>query len=137
MSEANSTNLKIEESSLSDRKLDSLVGSRMLLVARYGWYLALGPAVVVFLLSLPGYMQGLQEYGFTPGTITEPTLTDQLLNFAGMAASLIAVLVSLGLSAMLYWRKPDDWMALYLSYFLLGDASTRALGAGHEPVLRR
>ena len=122
MSEANSTNLKIEESSLSDRKLDSLVGSRMLLVARYGWYLALGPAVVVFLLSLPGYMQGLQEYGFTPGTITEPTLTDQLLNFAGMAASLIAVLVSLGLSAVLYWRKPDDLMALYLSYFLLAYA---------------
>ena len=94
--------------------------SRWLRAARIGWYVTAGLALVIIVASIPGYLRGLEQQAFTAGVATESTLINSVLNITGMGASMLAAGVSLSLAALLFWRKPEDWMALYLSFFLLG-----------------
>ena len=98
------------------------VGTRSgwLRIARVAWVVMAGLALALFVVSIPGYLQGLEEGAFTAATVTNPSIIEEILNFAGMVASMLAAVVSLGLATLLFWRKPDDWMALYLAFFLLG-----------------
>jgi len=88
--------------------------------ARIAWFVAAGLALAIFVVSIPGYLRGLEQQAFTATAAIEPAIVNTVLNFTGMIASLLAAVVSLSLAALLFWRKPEDWMALYLSFFLLG-----------------
>ncbi len=94
--------------------------SRWLRAAQVAWYGAAGLALLIFVASIPGYLRGLEQQAFTAGVATESAIINSVLNITGMGASMLAAGVSLGLAALLFWRKPEDWMALYLSFFLLG-----------------
>jgi hypothetical protein len=88
--------------------------------ARIAWVVVAGLALAIFVVSIPGYIRGLEQQAFTATAAIEPAIVNTVLNFTGMIASLLAAVVSLSLAALLFWRKPEDWMALYLSFFLLG-----------------
>jgi len=87
----------------------------------------------IFLLSLPAYFAQLQTvcvgdtcvyaYGqLTPGTAQ--ALQNLGLSTGGYAVSILALaiataLVSFGVACVLFWRRSDDWMAMFVSLFLV------------------
>jgi hypothetical protein len=87
----------------------------------------------IFLLSLPAYLAQLQtvcvgdtcvySYGqLTPGSVQ--TLQNLGLSIGAYAASTFALitastLVSFGVAGLIFWRRSDDWMAMFVSLFLV------------------
>lgn len=93
-------------------------GLRRLIPA--AWILLAVAAGVVFLLSLPGYLQGL---GQGPRDMTADISGSLTMVFAfdlaGRVASITAVLLSLALAYLLFRRRTTHPMALYMSFYLL------------------
>jgi hypothetical protein len=89
--------------------------------------------VGIFVISLPVYFTQLQtvcvgdlciyRYGqLTPGTAK--ALQDLGFSIGGYVTSILALvitsaLVSFGVAGVLFWRRPDDWMAMLVSLFLV------------------
>jgi hypothetical protein len=87
----------------------------------------------IFLLSLPAYFAQLQTvcagvtcvyaYGqLTPGTAQ--ALQTLGLSTGGYAVSILALAiasasVSFGVAALIFWRRSDEWMAMFVSLFLV------------------
>jgi len=98
-----------------------------LIFARVTWIAVVTLIVALFLAMLPAYStllqtictgatcslvqptldsaQGLQELGLSLGTYATFTL----------ALTLASVLLCLAVSAVIFWRKSDDWMALLVA----------------------
>ena len=93
--------------------------SNWIRLARVVWYVCALAAVGMILVSLLGYWQGIIQETFIPpiATTSDYTFT---MNLVAALTSLFAALVSLLLAVVLFWRKADDVMALFLSFFLLG-----------------
>jgi hypothetical protein len=79
------------------------------------WVLALLASLGMLFASLPGY--------FTERAVADPGAEFSTLALAGtglnICLSLSAALVSLALACLLFWKKANDAMARYLSFFLL------------------
>ena len=87
----------------------------------------------IFIASLPAYLAQLQtictgvtcvySYGqLTPGTAQ--ALHNLGLSTGGYAVSILALAiasasVSFGVAALIFWRRSDDWMAMFVSLFLV------------------
>lgn len=100
---------------LPDSKMASQSRGQELTLVRAMWVVAALAAVGIFILALPGYLRPLEARPVQASAAVIATL-----NGIGLLASLAAAGVSLALAGLLFWRKPDDRMALYLSFFLLG-----------------
>jgi len=88
---------------------------------RVFWFVCALAAVGMILASLLGYWQGIVLETFIPpiATTSDYTFT---MNLIAALTSIFAALISLLLAIVLFWRKADDVMALFLSFFLLGYA---------------
>lgn len=113
---------------------------RWLFLAHLAWFIALALAVIVLLVALPAY-----AHLFAPSQIPPP---DAPPLFGTAMQPLIAltsigtVLLCFALAVLLFWRKPNDRMALLTSFFLLaygiawGGALELAIGAGESEARR-
>jgi hypothetical protein len=106
---------------------------RWLVLARVVWAAVVFFTLIIFLLSLPAYVVQLQtvcadvscvySYGqLTPGTAQ--ALRNLGLSIDGYAVSTLALitastLVSFGVAGLIFWRRSDDWMAMFVSLFLV------------------
>jgi hypothetical protein len=106
---------------------------RWLVLARIVWVAVVVFTLSIFLLSLPAYFAQLQivcaavtcvyAYGqLTPGTAQ--ALQNLALSTGGYAVSILALAiasasVSFGVAALIFWRRSDDWMAMFVSLFLV------------------
>jgi hypothetical protein len=106
---------------------------RRLVLARGVWVAVVVFTLSIFLLSLPAYFAQLQTvcvsdtcvyaYGqLTPGTAQ--ALQNLGLSIGGYAVSILALitastLVSFGVAALIFWRRSDDWMVMFVSLFLV------------------
>jgi hypothetical protein len=106
---------------------------RWLALARTVWVAVVVFTLSIFMLSLPAYFAQLQtvcvgdtcvySYGqLTPGTAQ--ALENLGLSTGGYAVSILALaigsaLVFFGVACLLFWRKSDDWMAIFVSLFLV------------------
>jgi hypothetical protein len=106
---------------------------RRLVLARVVWAAVVVFTLSIFLLSLPGYFAQLKtvcvgdtcvySYGqLTPGTAK--ALQNLGLSTGGYAVSILALaiasgLVFFGVACVLFWRRSDDWMAMFVSLFLV------------------
>ena len=106
---------------------------RRLVLARVVWVAVVVFTLSIFLLSLPAYFAQLQTvcvgitcvyaYGqLTPGTAQ--ALQNLGLSTGGYAVSILALaiasaLVSFGVACVLFWRRSDDWMVMFVSLFLV------------------
>ena len=99
------------------------LGGRWLLLARAAWVIVVTLALGLFVASIPSYVFYLLELGQADwmGTPVEaPAELIFALNLLGVLASVTAVLVCLSLAVVLFWRRPDDWMVMFISsYFLV------------------
>ena len=93
--------------------------SRWLMLARQGWYVAAVLALLVLILAIPGYLTRQPLGNMGSHLVYEPTPLLSLLNTLNMAGAFLAAALALGLAALLFWRRSNEGMALFLAYFLL------------------
>ncbi len=79
------------------------------------WWLTLLLATVILVASLPGY--GIRAQALSPSE--EFSALVQVGKWLGIIFSLSAVLISLALAGLLYWKKANEPMALFLSFYLI------------------
>ena len=79
------------------------------------WVTCLLLSLAVLIASLPGYF-GRWAASETLADLGRLARAGTLL---GISLSLIAALLSVGLACLLFWKKSDEPMALYLSFLLL------------------
>jgi hypothetical protein len=106
---------------------------RRLVIVRIVWVAVVVFTLSIFMLSLPAYFAQLQtvcvgdtcvySYGqLTPGTAQ--ALQNLGLSTGGYAVSILALaiasaLVLFGVACVLFWRRSDDGMAMFVSLFLV------------------
>src|SRR5215204_280742 len=98
------------------------LGGRWLLLARAAWVIVVTLALGLFVASIPSYAFYVLELGRVDwiGTPVEaPAELIFALNLLGVLASITAVLVCLSLAVVLFWRRSDDWMVIFISSYLL------------------
>jgi hypothetical protein len=87
-------------------------------VAQVLWIVLAFLSLLVLLFAVAGYTEFVS---LTVGPRAEPlpTSLDYAIKILNFVFSLTAALISVGLAGLLFWRKRDDNVALFLSYFLL------------------
>ena len=96
------------------------LSGRRLQVARAAWWVAAAIAAGIFIISLPAYLLNLGQGPPDVVANIEPLARFVFaMDVLNALASLAAALLSLVLAAVLFRRKPDDWMALFVSFYLL------------------
>lgn len=89
-------------------------------LVRIAWLVGAALALGVFIISIPAYLIGISEGRFLAGPVENPSAIANLLNIAGGLASFLAASLSLGLAALIFLKRQDDRMALFVSFYLLG-----------------
>jgi hypothetical protein len=92
------------------------------MVARAAWVVIVALAIGVFIASIPGYISSVLEFGRADrfgAPVEAPTALVFALDLLGILASLATALLCLTLGVVLFWRRSDDWMVLFISSYLL------------------
>ena len=90
---------------------------KWLALAHYSWYVCAVVVGIILLGALPGYISHLaQPVQLDPYGLGQFNLPFQFILGLGDVAS---AFVSFALAVLLFWRKPDDRMALFASFFFL------------------
>jgi hypothetical protein len=76
-------------------------------------------ALGVLVASIPGYVWAASRGIFIGRAVEAPAGLVHVLDLAGALASFAAALVCLILAGLLFWRKPGNRMALFVSFYLL------------------
>jgi hypothetical protein len=88
-------------------------------LARVAWWLLAVAMAGHTIASLPGYIQSIRDYSFLEVPLAVPGSWGLALNILGAAISLAAAVLSIALAGLLFWRRSDEPMALFVSVFLL------------------
>jgi hypothetical protein len=100
----------------------TVLRGRRLLLARSAWIVVATLAVSMFVASIPGYVFSVLKLGQTAwmgAPVDAPAGVVFALNLVGVLASIAAALLCLTLACLLFWRKADDWMVVFISSYLL------------------
>jgi hypothetical protein len=109
---------------MSTRALPSAttLRGRWLLLARVAWVIIATLALGLFLASIPGYVSNVLTLGqadWMGAPVEAPAGLVFVLDLLGVLASIAAALVCLTLAVVLFWRRSDDWMVMFISSYLL------------------
>src|SRR5215204_5337919 len=100
----------------------SILRGRWLLLARAAWVIIATLALGLFLASIPGYVSNVLTLGqadWMGAPVETPAGLVFVLDLLGVMASSAAALVCLTLAVVLFWRRSDDWMVMFISSYLL------------------
>ena len=93
----------------------------------------------LFVASIPSYVFYVLELGqgdWMESPVDAPAALVFALNLFGVLASIMAVLVCLSLAVVLFRRRSDGWMVMFISSYLLVYGTTqRALQSRVEPSI--
>src|SRR5215213_4773257 len=95
---------------------------RWLLLGRVAWVIIATLALGLFLASIPGYVSNVLTLGqadWMDAPVEAPAGLVFVLDLLGVLASIAAALVCLTLAVVLFWRRSDDWMVIFISSYLL------------------
>src|ERR687898_43466 len=95
---------------------------RWLRLARAAWVIIATLALGLFLASIPAYVSNVFTLGqaaWMEAPVEAPAALVFVLDLLGVLASITAVLVCLILAGVLFWRKSEDWMVMFISSYLL------------------
>src|SRR5215218_6707517 len=95
---------------------------RWLLLARAAWVIIATLALGLFLASIPGYVSNVLTLGqadWMGAPVEAPAGMVFVLDLLSVLASIAAALVCLTLAVVLFWRRSDDWMVMFISSYLL------------------
>ena len=102
---------------------------RWLVIARAAWIMVAALAVSLFVASTPAYLSNVSKLGQAPwmgATVDAPAGLVFALDLVAVLASISSALVCLTLAGVLFWRKSDDWMVVFISSYLLAYGSVMA-----------
>jgi hypothetical protein len=112
---------------------------RWLLLARAAWFIIATLALGLCVASIPSYVFYVLELGqgdWMGSPVDAPAALVFALNLLGVLASITAVLVCLTLAVVLFRRRSDGWMVMFISsYLLVYGATQRALQSRVEPSI--
>jgi ABC-type phosphate transport system permease subunit len=92
------------------------------LLARAAWFTIATLALGLCVASIPSYVFHVLELGqgdWMGSPVDAPAALVFALNLLGVLASITAVLVCLSLAVVLFRRRSDDWMVMFISSYLL------------------
>jgi hypothetical protein len=90
----------------------------------------------LFVASIPSYVIELGQAVWMGAPVEAPAALVFALNVLGVLASITAVLVCLTLAVVLFRRRSDGWMVMFISSYLLVYGTTqRALQSRVEPSI--
>jgi hypothetical protein len=92
---------------------------RRLVIARTVWGVIAALALGLFVASIPAYVFTLGKAAWFGAPVEAPTGVIFVLDLVGVLASITAALVCLTLASVLFWRKSEDWMVIFISSYLL------------------
>jgi hypothetical protein len=96
------------------------LSGRWLGLARAAWAVSAVLALGVLLASVPDYLLVARHGEWAGGrAVAAPAGLVYALDLAGALASLASALVCVALAGLLFWRKPSERMALFVSFYLL------------------
>jgi len=101
---------------------DTSLRGHWLLFARAAWVTVAALALGLFTASIPGYLSSVLELGradWMGGPVEAPAALVFALGLLGVLASVTAALMCLTLAVVLFWRRSDDWMVVFVSSYLL------------------
>jgi len=88
-------------------------------VVRGAWWFLAVLAAGIFAASLPGYLARLTSGAHGGAFVAEASTVQQALNLVSILISISAVLLSFALAWVLFRQKPNERMAVFLSFYLL------------------
>jgi hypothetical protein len=100
----------------------TILHGRWLLVVRAAWVVIVVLAMVLFVASIPGYVSSILEVGradLKAGPVEAPVALVIALDLLGVLASVTAASMCLTLAVVLFWRRSNDWMVVFVSSYLL------------------
>lgn len=108
-----------------------LVGMRLL------WLVVMVAGLAAFIIALPAILQPFIK----PPLVVQQTLSRLGISVAiytatNLAAGLLFVLGFVTVAGMIYIRKPDNWMALFVAFFLVAFGLTAPLMGLNQPILQ-
>jgi hypothetical protein len=92
---------------------------RWLLLARAAWVVIATLALGLFVASIPAYVLTLGRAAWFGAPVEAPAGLVFALDLLGVLASVTAALVCLTLASVLFLRRSDDWMVMFISSYLL------------------
>jgi hypothetical protein len=122
-----------DENILFERPLDTKIAvptplqGRWLRLIRAAWVITASVALLIFLAALLAAIIAIQQGAYLQGhqgTIANnpdanPTDFDILITILGISVGLGSTLVSLMLATIIFWRRSEDRMAVFVSFYLL------------------
>jgi hypothetical protein len=98
------------------------LSGRWLLLARAVWAIIATLALCLFIASIPSYVSNVLNLGQADwiGTPVEaPAGLVFVVELLGVLISITSAVACLALASVLFWRKSDDWMVMFISSYLL------------------
>ena len=95
---------------------------RWLLLVRAAWFVIAALTLGLFVASIPAYVYNVIESGqagWMGAPVGAPAGLIFTLDLLGVLASITAALVCLILAVVLFWRRSNDWMVVFVSSYLL------------------
>ena len=97
------------------------VRGRWLLLARAVWVIIATLALSLFIASVPGYVFNVLNLGQAGWirAVEAPAGLVFVVDLLDVLISITSALVCLTLASVLFWRRSDDWMVIFISSYLL------------------
>jgi len=92
---------------------------RWLVIARAAWVVIATLALGLFVASIPAYVLTLGKAAWFGAPVEAPDKVVFVLDLFGALASVTAALVCLTLASVLFWRRSEEWMVIFISSYLL------------------
>ncbi len=117
----------IAKSSYGKSSSSPQLSGRLLRIVRAAWVMIAVLAGVILVLSLPAAILAINQGAYLQGhqgTIANnpdatPTTLDIAVTMLGIGVGLSAALISVILAIIIFWRKPTERMAVFVSFYLL------------------
>jgi len=124
MTNFQATDADIGADLINTRTMWPTLSGRLHAAIRILWIAWAIVALTVFVASLPAYLGGVAPHSANPEaagqfTAGQTTLVTQSLDVASAVASITAAIISLGLATLLFLRKSNDGMAMFVSFLML------------------
>jgi len=97
----------------------SILRGRWLVVAQTLWVVIATLALGLFVASLPGYVAKVLGLNRLSEPVEAPAALIFGLDLLGVLGSVTTALVCLALGVVLFWRRSNDWMVIFVSSYLL------------------
>lgn len=88
-------------------------------VARAAWYMSAALTLVIVIMAIPDYIRAVPEGISVVQLTANPSPVVVAINTLAVLFSIATVLLSFYMAFLLFRRRPEDRMALFLSFFLL------------------